>query len=139
MGLLQYKLFFDGGANPNPGRAYCSFEIKDNKDNVVWLESEMYLGYPKTNNEAEYLGLLRGIQKLIEINNNSKIPLNTKTINLNIWSDSQLVVQTVSGRWKCKKKNLKVLLDEIKNELKCFGGFVIKWYGRDNNVSKFGH
>ena len=50
------KGYFDGASRGNPGEAGAGACLVDEDDNVVWERSQ-YLG-KKTNNEAEYMGLL---------------------------------------------------------------------------------
>ena len=49
------------------------------------------------------------------------------------------MVNQVKRNWKCKNNRLKELLKESLELLDLINKWNIKWYGRDNNVQRFGH
>ena len=49
-----------------------------------------------TNNEAEYLALIRGIEMCIE----------HKIVHVNIFSDSELIVRQINGDYKVKNERM---------------------------------
>jgi len=100
---MRIKVYTDGGARGNPGIAGCGVVIKDEKGRKIYEESK-FLGV-KTNNEAEYLGL---IAALAWINNQSDL-------EVLIYSDSELLVRQMRGEYKVKAKNLKTLWLTAKN------------------------
>lgn len=61
----------------------------------------------KTNNEAEYMAMIKGIQVSLELNIKS----------LNIYSDSELVVKQVNGEYKIKNDRMKRLHTMVLSEL----------------------
>jgi ribonuclease HI len=98
----MYLLQFDGAADPNPGRAsgaYVLFgpPVRDGD----WLvrnvieEGFTYLDRA-TNNEAEYTGLILGLEKALE----------HKVESIKIEGDSMLVVNQVQGLWRVKEPRL---------------------------------
>jgi ribonuclease HI len=95
---MRLKVFTDGGARGNPGIAGCGVYIEDENKNILF-EGARFLGV-KTNNEAEYLGL---IEALDWIDNKAK------EAEIEINSDSQLLVRQMQGKYKVKAKNLKNL------------------------------
>ncbi len=100
---MRIKVFTDGGARGNPGIAGCGVVVKDEKENIIYEESA-FLGV-KTNNEAEYLGL---ITALTWINNQSDL-------EVELYSDSELLVRQMRGEYKVKATNLKDLWLTAKN------------------------
>ena len=90
--------FFDGASRGNPGKAGAGALMINEEGKVVW-ETSRFLGQ-KTNNEAEYAGL---IGALIWINNNQN-SLKISKINFN--SDSQLMIRQLTGLYKVKAPNL---------------------------------
>lgn len=59
-----YHLFFDGACKGNPGPSGVGFLILD-KDAKVY-EASINTGF-KTNNQAEYLGLLYGLRASLNL------------------------------------------------------------------------
>src|SRR5690349_12915959 len=82
----HWKLFIDGAARNNPGKAGAGIYILKNDQEVC--KEGFYLGV-KTNNQAEYAALLVGlyyIKQYIEPHD-----------HLDIISDSQLLVRQFNG------------------------------------------
>jgi ribonuclease HI len=100
---MKVKIFTDGGARGNPGLAGYGVVIKDENGKIIYQEQK-FLGI-KTNNEAEYMGL---ISALTWIKNND-----VKEVEIN--SDSQLLVRQMKGIYKVKAVNLKGLWQTAKN------------------------
>ena len=62
----MYELYFDGGANPNPGEGGCGAVIIQN--GMELHSTSCYLGNNTTNNVAEYNGLIIGLELAIKHN-----------------------------------------------------------------------
>ncbi len=95
---MRIRVFTDGGARGNPGVAGYGVYIEDENEKVLFEEAK-FLGV-KTNNEAEYLGLIGALDW---INNNAK------EAEIEVNSDSQLLVRQMQGKYKVKAENLKKL------------------------------
>ncbi|HEX8924098.1 MAG TPA: ribonuclease HI family protein [Patescibacteria group bacterium] len=95
------KVFTDGGSRGNPGVSGFGFVVTDEVDTILYKESK-YLGI-KTNNEAEYMGLISAIGWLNAHKNNYDIS------QVHFYSDSQLLVRQMQGIYKIKSENLKPL------------------------------
>jgi len=103
----EYTLKFDGGCRPtNPGPTAGAFVIYDNNLNLV-AQGAQYIEYG-TSNIGEYLGLLIGLQKAVEL----------KIEKLRIIGDSLLVINHVLSIWKVKNLQLKEYHGQIINLLK---------------------
>ena len=94
-------LYFDGKSEPNPGKGSAAAVLYEN--DAIIFEVGKYLE-STTNNQAEYLGLLVGLRKCVE--------LAVKT--LEVRGDSNLVIKQCSGEWKTKDSKLIPLNDEVK-------------------------
>ncbi len=94
----DYLLQFDGGSRGNPGESGAGAVIFRN--GKVIAQTHQYLGPNKTNNQAEYRGLIIGLQLAKELGINQ---------HLTIRGDSKLVISQVAGKWKINNENLKEL------------------------------
>lgn len=114
------KGYFDGASRGNPGEAGAGACLIDEDDNVVWERSQ-YLGR-KTNNEAEYMGLLL----LLAEAKARGIP------ELEIYGDSKLVICQVRKEWKINLPHLKELAERV---WKIMEGMTVRlaWVPRDHN------
>lgn len=95
----------DGGSRANPGKAAAGFVIKDENGQILTSDGR-YLGVA-TNNEAEYGAIKLALEKVLD-KFADDLPL-----VLEIRSDSQLVVNQLSGNYKIKKPHLKIIIDQI--------------------------
>ena len=101
----DYSLFIDGAAefdkDLRPNNAGIGGLIK-REDEFVYSFSEN-IGI-RTNNEAEYSALIQGI----------KACLDHKIYHINIFSDSELIVNQVNGKYKLKDSKMIELHAEVK-------------------------
>tara|TARA_B100001769_G_scaffold270876_1_gene262774 strand:- start:2139 stop:3206 length:1068 start_codon:yes stop_codon:yes gene_type:complete len=89
-----YTLTFDGGSRGNPGPSGCGYVIYNNAKKIV-VDGYKYLGI-QTNNYAEYMGIICGLEKAIEKN----------ITHLIIKGDSKLVINQLNGTYKIASPNL---------------------------------
>ena len=123
---------FDGGAMPNPGIGYGSYNIKEeSKAWYIYKKSREEYGDGLTNNQAEYMALISAIKSVTRMVG--------KNNNLKIYGDSLLVIKQISGEWKVKEKKLKPLFNDLKNLLLNFKTFTMHHRSRDESVKEFGH
>ena len=99
----KLEIYTDGGARNNPGPAAIGVVIGDK-------EYAEYIG-EKTNNEAEYEAIIFALKKARHLLGKAKLK-NTEII---IYSDSELVVNQLNGKFKILEKNLQPLFLEIWN------------------------
>ncbi len=95
---MKLRVFTDGGARGNPGIAGYGVHIEDENRKLIFEEGK-FLGI-KTNNEAEYMGLIGALTWVEENAANQEIEIN---------SDSQLLVRQMKGIYKVKAEHLKKL------------------------------
>ena len=119
---MSYLLQFDGLASPNPGIATAGAVLFTSEGTVVFEIAE-YLGF-KTNNYAEYMGLLIGL----------KFAKSLGYTNIKIEGDSNLIIQQVKGVWSIKDAKLKPLFEEIMKLLTSFKVEYIKHIYRAYNT-----
>ena len=129
---FEYVIVFDGGAIGNPGLGYGSYQIVG-PEGVVAAERVEY-GDQVTNNQAEYRTLIRALEDLRE-----RIGPEASRASVAIRGDSQLVVQTVTGRWKVREPTLRLLFLRAVELLSGFGTTNVAWHGRDASVRVLGH
>jgi ribonuclease HI len=97
---LKARLFTDGGARGNPGPAAYGFVLESEDGTVLAAEGEA-IG-TATNNVAEYSGLVAGLQKAVELH----VP------EVEVVSDSELMVKQMRGEYRVKNEALRELYDE---------------------------
>lgn len=95
---MKISIYTDGGSRGNPGISGYGLVILDESKKILYQESK-FLGI-KTNNEAEYMGLLAA---LTWIKNN---PDNLAITSLSVFADSQLMIRQMQGAYKVKSPNL---------------------------------
>jgi ribonuclease HI len=111
----------DGASRGNPGPAAIGVTLKDEKARLVATISEI-IG-KTTNNQAEYMALIAGLRKVISLG----------IREVEVRSDSELIVKQILGRYRVKNKELKVLHDEAMKLVGSMGSFVIKSIPREEN------
>jgi ribonuclease HI len=97
---VKARLFTDGGARGNPGPAAYGFVLESDDGTVLAAEGEA-IG-TATNNVAEYSGLIAGLQKALELH----VP------DVEVVSDSELMVKQMRGEYRVKNEALRELYDE---------------------------
>lgn len=119
--LMTYKLFTDGGARGNPGPAGIGVVLFDTVGNEI-AHAEKFLGV-KTNNEAEYAGIITGLE-LARENNVS---------DLSCYLDSELVVKQLKGEYRVKQEHLLILFKKVKDIEKQFASVSYTHIPREQN------
>ena len=104
----EFTLYADGGARGNPGPAGAGAVLLDQDGNEVEAFSS-YLG-ETTNNQAEYQGLIMGLEGAIK----------HKVASLTVRLDSELVVRQMNGQYKVKNPGLKPLFQKARRLLESF-------------------
>lgn len=118
---MKLMLFSDGGARGNPGPAAAGAVIK-NSDKETVATIAKFLG-DATNNQAEYMAVILGIQKALEFH----------PAEIEIFVDSKLAVEQISGRWKIKDLKLKKLAEKVHVGLSQIPKWKIAHIAREKN------
>jgi|TARA_B100001540_G_C15720898_1_gene603004 ribonuclease HI len=121
----SYNLFTDGA---------CEFDddykpINAGIGGLLKLENEVIFSFSenigeKTNNEAEYLALIKGIEICVENN----------ILNVSIFSDSELVVKQINGDYKVKNDRMSILHKKTHELLSSLRSWKVVHILRDKNV-----
>ena len=130
--IKKVVITFDGGAKPNPGKGYGSYNIRiDGNDKPIHGESEKFYGDNLTSNQSEYIAVTRGCEKIKELfGNNCKI---------HIVGDSELVLKQISGEYRVRNEKLIPLNQELMDYLKEFNSYSVQHRPREQSVEEFGH
>lgn len=100
-------IYTDGASRGNPGPASYGFTITDDSGKLIHQEGE-YIGIA-TNNMAEYTAVLEALRCVKE-----KFSTNNQAVQVELYCDSKLVAEQLSGRYKIKSAHLKPLIERIK-------------------------
>ena len=115
----------DGGARPtNPGHAGFAVVIHLYPGGTMHLLSR-YIGW-RTNNAAEYFALITAIKYAKALG----------AQELEVRSDSRLVVEQVQGRWRVREESLRPLQREARELLAQLfpSAWSLDWVSREDNV-----
>jgi ribonuclease HI len=97
---VKARLSTDGGARGNPGPAAFGYVLEAEDGTVLAAHGEA-IG-TATNNVAEYRALLAGLEKALEVG----------VGELEVVSDSELLVKQMRGEYRVKNEALRELWDE---------------------------
>ena len=119
---IEFLLRFDGCSKGNPGKAASGAVIYQN-ETEIWSGSRL-VGYNETNNYAEYMGLIMGLNKAIELN----------ISELHVEGDSMLVIKQMTGKNKVNSPNL-IELHKLAMKMKSqFKNITFEHIYRDKNI-----
>jgi probable phosphoglycerate mutase len=100
---VKARLSTDGGSRGNPGPAAYGYVLESDDGHVLDSRGEP-IGVA-TNNVAEYRGLIAGLEKALEL----------AVTDLEVVSDSELVVKQMQGDYKVKNEALRELHDRAED------------------------
>ena len=112
----------DGAAEPNPGPAAIGATIKDEQGRLITTISQN-IGH-STNNQAEYRAIIAALEEAAR--------LGARQVELN--SDSELVVRQIKGEYRVRKATLKHLYQQVKQLQSCLESFTINHISRQQNI-----
>jgi ribonuclease HI len=123
------EVYFDGLCQPiNPGGISCYAFIVKSDGRIIYCDYGI-AGEPfsedSTNNVAEYTALTKALQWLLANDYSSK--------KVEIKSDSQLIVNQLTGDYKVKARRIMPLYKEVLSLKSKFQDIQIKWIPRDKN------
>lgn len=121
---LTYVLRFDGGSRGNPGIAGAGMVLYNGEDGTEVWSGYHYLGEKYTNNEAEYRGLITGLQCARTLG----------VQNIVVQGDSQLILRQIVGEYKVKSATLKAYYDEAVSIIPQFKSFQTSHIERARNA-----
>ena len=97
---MKATIYTDGGARGNPGPAAFAYVLESDDGTVLAAHGET-IGVA-TNNVAEYRALVAGLEKAAELG----------VDELEVVSDSELLVKQMRGEYKVKNETLRTLQSE---------------------------
>ena len=100
---MKARLSTDGGARGNPGPAAYGYVLETEDGTVLAAHGEA-IGVA-TNNVAEYRALVEGLRRAVELH----------VDELEVVSDSELLVHQMRGEWKIKNDTLRALWEEAQD------------------------
>ena len=117
---MRHQVFCDGASRSNPGDASIGVSILLDGKEVHAISKKIGIA---TNNEAEYQALIDGLN--ICIDNSIK--------EIDVFLDSNLVVEQVNKNYKVKAENLKVLNSKVDELIQEFNFIKINHVYREEN------
>jgi len=112
----------DGGSRGNPGPAGYGAVVRSADGSTVLAEAKQAIGIA-TNNVAEYRGLIAGLDDA----------LRAGATEAEVFLDSKLLVEQMSGRWKVKHPDLVKLHAQARDLASRFDRIGYRWIPRDRN------
>ena len=115
------NLYTDGACRGNPGQGGAGAVLVDERGEIV-ATVRRSLGLC-TNNIAEYRALILGLEEALK----------KRYGRLNIFLDSELLVNQIEGSYKVKNENLKILMFEVRKLLSYFDSYKVEHINRSLN------
>lgn len=107
--MKKVIVYTDGGSRNNPGPAGVGVVFCNEKKEIIKRHNE-YLG-KATNNEAEYLAVIIALKKFKQLFGKAM----AKASEIEIRSDSQLLVKQLKGEYKIEDEKMQKLFIELWN------------------------
>lgn len=121
----EIRVFTDGASRGNPGKSGIGIVIKDASAKILTTYKE-FIG-EESNNSAEYKALIKSIDIIKSLNQNFSL--------IQFFSDSELIVRQITGKYKIKNQNLiKLSLDFWNSINELNKKFKITHITRDKNI-----
>lgn len=111
----------DGACWGNPGPGAIGAILKDTKGKVIASISKA-IGQT-TNNQAEYQAMIAALETALELGAG----------NIEVLSDSELMVRQINGEYRVKNVSIKPLYQRIKDLQRQFKSFTIKHIPDEEN------
>ncbi|MBX7097745.1 MAG: ribonuclease HI family protein [Myxococcaceae bacterium] len=117
----KVRVYSDGAARGNPGHSGAGAVLVEPSGQVLDRVGK-YLGV-KTNNYAEYMGLLLGLRRARALG----------VSEVEVFADSELMIRQLGGRYQVKSTTLKPLYDEAVRLLNDFSRVKLVHVPREMN------
>lgn len=132
---LRLRLECDGGSRGNPGRAGSGSSLSFAAAAVRGEAEEIAAAWefiPKaTNNVAEYIGVRNGLRLAAKVAEQAGNAVDATTVD--VFMDSKLVVQQLTGAWKIKHADMRLLAQECQALMRAFQKVTFTWVPREQN------
>lgn len=127
--MKKITIYTDGGSRGNPGKAAIGVVFCNEKGQCFKKFGE-YLGDSLTNNEAEYNAVIFALKKFKALFG-KKI---AETSDIEIKSDSELLVKQLNGEYKILEPKIQMLFIELWNLRLDFNRIKFTSISRDKNT-----
>ena len=117
-------IYTDGACRGNPGPCSLGLQVLSVNKELVYQEGS-FLESHNTNNYAEYKALIRALELCVK----------HQVKELFLFSDSLLIIQQLSKKYKVKSANLKPLFNTCEQLLKKIPQYKLSHIPRDKNKS----
>ncbi|MBI5778672.1 MAG: ribonuclease HI family protein [Planctomycetes bacterium] len=121
---LKIDAYIDGASRGNPGPSAVGIFIRESSGEDILRRGE-FIGQT-TNNVAEYTALIRMLKHLNKL-------LKQKPADINIYSDSELLVNQMNGDYRIKSEHLIPLAIEARKLMKAHGEIKLNLITREHN------
>ena len=106
-------LYFDGASRNNPrGPAGCGWILYEmdeyGTDGGFIADGSKYLGHDVSNNQAEYQGLIEGLEYVGD---------NIRCDNIYIRGDAEIVIRQMEGEYQVRSPNIRPYYDDAVSKL----------------------
>ncbi|HEV8687619.1 MAG TPA: ribonuclease HI family protein [Gaiellaceae bacterium] len=118
---MKARLSTDGGARGNPGPAAYGYVLEADDGTVLAAHGER-IGVA-TNNVAEYRALIAGLEKALELG----------VDEVDVISDSELLVKQMTGEYKIKNETLQDLAADARRLARKLGKVSYRAVRREHN------
>ncbi len=119
--MKKLKVFSDGCSKGNPGQAGIGYLIFDEHGHLVFKASKP-IGI-KTNNEAEYIAAIEALKEVSKLG----------AVEVELFSDSELLVKQLNGEYTVRSNRLKPLYRKLIKLSQSFRKFEVKHVKREAN------
>lgn len=100
--LEKIFIYIDGGSRGNPGSGAIGILITDKSGKIIYKHGG-YIG-KVTNNQAEYIGLIKALKNVSGHFHGE----------VSCFSDSELMIRQLNGKYKVKNPDIRKLFLEVK-------------------------
>ena len=132
---MRLRVESDGGSRGNPGLAGAGSSVVDPASVIAGEPHELACQWQHidkaTNNVAEYHGLINGLTLAAEVA--EKLGESAAETTVDVFMDSKLIVEQMSGRWKIKHPDMKPLAQQVKSLERDFAAVSYTWVPRAQN------
>jgi len=117
----KLRIFVDGCSRGNPGPAGIGYLIFDEGGRLL-SKKWKHVGL-RTNNEAEYLAAIEALKEALSLG----------ASEIELLSDSELLVKQIRGEYAVRSDRLAPLHEELIRLVRGFEKFIVKHIERDGN------
>ena len=127
--MKKIIIYTDGGSRGNPGPSAIGVVFCNEKSEPIKSYSE-YIGDNLTNNEAEYQAVIFALKKFKSFFGKELV----KNSDVELRSDSELIVKQFKGEYKVSHPRIQVLFIEVWNLRTEFKNLKFTLVSREKNI-----